>query len=608
MGFDIVIKIGGEGGEGVISTGDFLTEVGARAGYEVVNFKSFPAEIKGGYAQSTVRISEEKRYSTGDGFDIICCFNGEAYEFNKKHLKPGTVLVYDSSDFEPEEHEGVYMYPVPLSDLAKNEVKAYITKNVVALGALSALFDIPVEPIKDAIRSKFLRKGEKVVELNYKALEVGRNYVRENLKKVDPYKFPPPREPKDVVIMEGNQAIAKGAIVAGCKFYSAYPITPATTVGNYIVNDLIKVGGWLYQAEDEIASIAQVVGASFAGVKAMTATSGPGMCLMTEFFTYAGMVELPIVVVDIQRVGPATGMPTKHEDGDLYHVVYGGHGEYPKVVLAPTNVEECFYLTIEAFNLSEKYQMPAFLLSDASLSLRAEAFKRPDVSKIKVENRWVYKKEDDPEGKFIRNGRFLRFALFTEDGITPIGIPGTPDGVHAITGLEHQENSDPRNRPDIRTLQMEKRMKKLQKLLKEDAERFYEFDIVSDEATLGVITWGLTASATKEAVERLRSRGVKVNALYMKMLWPIRKDLIEFFAKKCQRVAIPETNYSGQLAKILKQETGLRAVSFNIYRGEPIIPKEVEEFLNYLLEHPDLKEGRLTARDVFGEERVYGLI
>ena len=608
MGFDLVIKIGGEGGEGVISAGDFLTEAAARAGFEVVNFKSFPAEIKGGYAQSIIRVSEEKKHSTGDGFDILCCFNKEAYDFNKKHLKPGTVLVYDSSDFEPEEHEGVYLYPVPLSRLAKEEMKAYITKNVIALGTLCELFSIPAQSIRDSIKAKFMRKGEQVVEMNYRALECGMNYVKENLKKTDPYTFPPPREPRDVAIMEGNQAVAKGAVVAGCRFYAAYPITPATTVGNYIVEDLIKAGGWLYQAEDEIASLGMALGASFAGVKAMTATSGPGLCLMTEFLSYAGMTELPVVVVDVQRVGPATGMPTKHEQGDLYHAVYGGHGEYPKAVLAPTNVEECFYLTIEAFNLAEKYQIPVFLLSDASLSLRAEAFPTPRVEDIKVENRWIYTREEDPEGRFVRNNRFLRYALFTEDGITPMGTPGDPNAIHAITGLEHQENSDPRNRPDIRTLQMEKRMKKLEKLLREDAERFYEFDTPFEEADIGVITWGLTAAVTKEAVERLRSKGRKVNALYMKLLWPVRADLVEAFASNCKRIAIPETNWSGQLASILKQETHIRPVSFNIYRGEPMIPREVEAFLEFLEENPEITEGRLTAADIFGEEKVYGLI
>ncbi|MFN3813919.1 MAG: 2-oxoacid:acceptor oxidoreductase subunit alpha [Aquificaceae bacterium] len=607
MTFDLTVKVGGEGGEGVISTGDFLTEAAARAGYYVVNFKSFPAEIKGGYAQSTVRISDRKLYTTGDSFDILCCFNGEAYEFNKKHLKPGTVLVYDSSDFEPEDHDGVVVYPVPLSYLAKDVIKAYITKNVIALGVLCELFRIPVQSIKDSIRAKFLRKGEQVVDLNYRAIELGVNYVRENLKKVDGYLFPPPGEPKNVVIMEGNQAVAKGAVVAGCKFYAAYPITPATTVGNYIVEDLIKAGGWLYQAEDEIASLGMALGASFAGVKAMTSTSGPGLCLMTEFLSYAGMTELPVVIVDVQRVGPATGMPTKHEQGDLYHAVYSGHGEIPRAVLAPTDVEESFYLTVEAFNLADKYQIPVIVLTDASLSLRAEAFPTPVVKDIKVIDRWVYKAGEDQEGKFRRAGRFLRYSLSTEDGITPMGIPGDPNAVHAITGLERQENSDPRNRPDIRTWQMEKRFKKVKKLLEEDAERFYETDSPFERADVGVITWGLTASATKEAVERLRSKGKKINALYPKLLWPLKVSIIQDFAKRCERIVVPESNWSGQLATLLKAEASIRPISYCVYRGEPFIPREIEEFIEYVFENPSLEEGVLTPSDLYGE-KAYGLI
>lgn len=605
--WDLTIKIGGEGGEGVISAGDFLTEACARAGYWVVNFKSFPAEIKGGYAQSVVRVSDERLFSTGDSFDVLCCFNGEAYEFNKKHLVGGTVMVYDSSDFEPEDHDGVIMYPVPLSYLARDVMKAYITKNVIALGVLCGLLDVPVEPIKESIKAKFGRKGSQVVDMNLRALELGLDFAKRELTKRDPYRFPPAREPMDVVIMEGNQAIAKGAVVAGCKFYAAYPITPATTVGNYIVEDLIRTGGWLYQAEDEIASLGMALGASFAGVKAMTATSGPGLSLMTEFLSYSGMTELPVVIVDVQRVGPATGMPTKHEQGDLYHAVFGGHGEFPRAVLAPISVEDSFYMTIEAFNLAEKYQIPVILLTDASMSLRTESFPSPRLKDIKIVDRWVYKASEDPEGRFRRAGRFLRYALFTSDGITPMGTPGDPDAIHAVTGLERQENSDPRNRPDVRTWQMEKRFKKLEKLLREDAERFYEIDEPFDKAELGLITWGLTASVTKEAVRRLRNRGVKVNALYIKLLYPLRGDVVERFAERCERVVVPESNWSGQLATLLRAFSHVRPISYCVYRGEPFIPKEIEDLVVYLLENPTLTEGRLTPSHLYGE-KSYGLI
>lgn len=606
MSFDLTIKIGGEGGEGVISAGDFLTEAAARAGYEVVNFKSFPAEIKGGYAHITIRVSDNTLYSVGDGFDIICCFNGESYEYNKKHLLPGRVLVYDSSDFEPQSHEGVITYPIPLSHLAKDVIKAYITKNIVALGALSELFNIDKDSIKESIKLKFKRKGEKIVNLNYEALELGSSYVRENIKKIDGYIFGPKKPKKDVVIMEGNQAVAKGSLAAGCKFFAAYPITPATSVGNYLVEDLIRTGGWLYQAEDEISSLGIAIGASFAGLKAMTATSGPGLSLMSEFIGYAGMTEIPLVIVDVQRVGPATGMPTKHEDGDLYQAVYGTHGEIPKVVLAPINVEDSFYIMVKAFNLSEKYQLPAIVLTDASLSLRTEAFKTPSVKDLKIINRWIYKKEEDKEGRFIRAGRFLRYALFTEDGITPMGIPGDKNAIHAITGLERQENSDPRNRPDIRTYQMNKRMKKLEKLLREDYEDLIEIDAPYNNADIGLITWGLTASAAKEAIYRLRSAGLKINAMYPRILWPIDKDIFESFSKTSKKILIPESNYSGQLASLLRDKTHIRPISFCVYRGEPILPKEIEDFVRFVID-ANIEEARITTEDIYGKKSV-GLI
>jgi 2-oxoglutarate ferredoxin oxidoreductase subunit alpha len=625
--FDLVIKVGGEGGEGVITAGDFLTETAARAGYWAVNYKSYPAEIKGGYAQSTVRVSSERVFSTGDSFDILCAFNGEAVEKNMVFLKRAKdeskpkVLVYDSTDYQPaEELENVIYYPVPLSELAKDVMKAYITKNIIALGVLSELFGIPEQSIKDAIKAKFMRKGEHIVELNYKAFDLGRQYVRENLKKVDPYKFPEPKEPQDVVIMEGNQAVAKGSIAAGVQFYAAYPITPATTVGNHIVTDLIKRGGWLYQAEDEIASLGMALGASFAGKKSMTATSGPGISLMSEFISYAGITELPIVIVDVQRGGPGTGMPTKHEQADLFVCAFGGHGDFPRAILAATTVEDNFYLAVEAFNLAEKYQIPVFLMTDGALAIRSEVFptpkieQRPDgkvvvkghipygVDEIEVLNRWIYNAEEDKEGKFRSpTGRFLRYKTDTPDGITPMGIPGDPNAMHAITGLERTENTDPRFTPEIRVKQMNKRFRKLQTLLREDADRYYkDMRIDSDNADIAIISWGLTASIAREAAQRLREQGYTVNEFYPRLLWPVKAEVFEEFASKAKRVIVPETNYHGQLAFILRATTNLKdLISYVAYRGEAFIPKEIEDFAKMVIEK-DIKKGWFTPSDVYG--------
>ena len=308
---DLIIRIGGEGGEGVISVGDFVTQACAHAGLDVYTFKTFPAEIKGGYAMYQVRASTERLYNQGDTFDVLCAFNGEAYNMNRASLRPGTAIVYDSpSDFTPDIPPGVFAYPIPMTKTAK-DMHNLRAKNMVALGAMSVLFNIPVESLREVIATKFARRGEDVVQGNLTAFERGRELAAA-LDKTDPWTLGTPKGKQDVIVMSGNNAIGLGALIAGLDFFSAYPITPATEVAIYVAKHLPKRGGTLIQAEDEIASISQVLGASYAGKKAMTSTSGPGLSLMSEMLGMAFMSELPCVVVDVQRGGPSTGLPTKH--------------------------------------------------------------------------------------------------------------------------------------------------------------------------------------------------------------------------------------------------------------------------------------------------------
>ncbi len=594
MAFDLTIKYAGEGGEGVISSGDFTMRAAANLGYDVVTFKSFPAEIKGGYALSQVRISDEKILSQGDGFDILVAFNGEAYEVNKPLLRKGNVLIWDGpegGDFEPEieelEEKGVILYAVPMSKLAKEEVGAYITKNVIAMASVFTLFDFPIEVLKEEIVKKFSRKGEDVVNLNFKAIEVAQKYIKENIKKIDPYKLPGPKPKKDVIIVEGNEAIALGAAAAGVKVFAAYPITPATTVGNYLAPIILKTGGYVYQAEDEISSMAIVVGASFAGVKAMTATSGPGVSLMQELIGLASMTETPAVIVDVQRGGPSTGMPTKHDQADLFAAALGGHGDDQRVVIAPTNVEENFHLTIEAFNLAERYQLPVLFLTDASLSLRAEAIPTPNIKEIQsklIERPTLKKGEVNPED--IQN--IYRYQI-TEDGLSPFLAPGESPKPYTATGLEHGENSYPRTTPKERTEMMDKRFRKIQNI-EDENPHLIEWDLgdlqEGEKADIAIITWGLTASIAKEAIQRLRKKGIKVAALYPKLVYPVPKKAIEKVASMADIVLVPEANYMGHLAKFIRMFTDVppsKIVQFNIYRGEPFIPKEIEEKVEELL-------------------------
>lgn len=592
--FDLTVKYAGEGGEGVISSGDFTMKAAARLGYEVVTFKSFPAEIKGGYALSQVRMSNEKILSQGDGFNVLVAFNGEAYEINKNLLKPGTVLIWDGpegGDFQAEveelEKKGVYTYAVPMSKLAREEVGDYITKNVVAMAATFELLGMPIEALKEEIVSKFSKKGEDVVNLNFKAIEVAQKYIRENIKKVDPYKVPGPLPKKDVIIIEGNEAIALGAAVAGCKVFAAYPITPATTVGNYLAPIILKTGGYVYQAEDEISSMAIVIGASFAGVKAMTATSGPGISLMQELLGLASMTETPCVVVDVQRGGPSTGMPTKHDQADLFAAALGGHGDGQRIVIAPTNVEENFYLTVEAFNLAERYQLPVLFLTDASLSLRTEAIPTPNIKEIqsKLINRPIIRKgEVSPES--IAN--LYRYTV-TDTGISPFFVPAESPKAYTATGLEHGENSYPRTSPNERVKMMDKRFRKIANV-EDENPHLIEWDLgdlkEGEKADIAIITWGLTASITKEAVIRLRNAGIKVAALYPKLIYPLPAKAIEKVADMADIVLVPEANYIGHLARFIRMFSKVPAdkiVQYNIYRGEPFIPAEIEAKVKELL-------------------------
>ena len=571
MAKDIVIRIGGEGGEGVISAGDMLAQASARAGLEVLTFKTFPAEIKGGYAMYQLRVSPEKVLSHVDIFNVFVAFNREAYEINKGLLTPGTVLVYDGpgGDFEPEPLQGVVQYPVPMTRISKIELSNLISKNMVALGAVMQLFSFPIESLKYLIRTKFRKKGEDVVEMNIKALEAGAEYVRSNIKKVDSFYVQTAQPEKDVIMLSGNDAIGLGALVAGCRFFSCYPITPATDIANWLSKHLPKANGVVVQAEDEIASLGQVIGASYAGVKAMTGTSGPGLDLMVELLGFASMAELPIVIADVQRGGPSTGLPTKSEQSDLFLAAMGGHGDFPRIVLAAASVEDCFYLTVEAFNLAERYQIPVILLSDAALAFRTEKITRPDISKIKVINREIYS----------GNGGYQRYAV-TETGVSPVSIPGQEGGRYIATGLEHSETAAPKYSPDYHTKMTEKRFKKIANIEDEFPAPESEGD---EKGDIGIISWGLTQCAVREAIKACADKGLKVRALYPKLIFPVPVNAIRRFASTVKKVLIPELNYQGQLAILVASYAGIDSIRYNIYGGFPFTPdqmrKKIEEII-----------------------------
>ncbi|MBF0622531.1 MAG: 2-oxoacid:acceptor oxidoreductase subunit alpha [Magnetococcales bacterium] len=556
---DLIIRVAGEGGEGIISSGDFIASACARAGLEVYTFKTFPAEIKGGYAMYQVRASADKVWNQGDTFDVFCAFNGEAYELNKHLLTPGTAIVYDypGGDFEPEIPEGVAGYPIPMSATAK-ELGSYRAKNMVALGALSVLFNIVEETLIRVLTDKFAKKGEKVLSINLAAFEKGKELAAA-LEKKDEWALAEAQDPKDVIIIAGNDAVGLGAILGELDFFSAYPITPATEVAKYVSIHIPKIGGTLVQAEDEIASISQVLGASYAGAKSMTATSGPGLALMSEMLGMAAMSETPLMLVDVQRGGPSTGLPTKHEQSDLFLAIHGVHGDAPRVVLSVEHVQDCVEMTIEALNLAEEYQTPVILLSDGSLAFSTQTIPTPKPGSYKIVDRKLW------DGQ----GTYKRYQL-TDDLISPMANPGTPGAMHISTGLEHGEDGAPKYAPENHELMHRKRFDKIKPIV--DRYPPAELDGVEGEADIGIITWGSTIGVVREGVARLVEQGYKVKAMYPKLMWPMPVDQYEAFNSTCKQILVPEVNFQGQLSHFLRAETSLKPIPYTICGGLPFTP------------------------------------
>jgi len=566
---DLVIRIAGEAGEGVLITGQMVTQATARAGYHVLTDSVPPAEIKGGYSFYQIRLGEMRLRSRGDSVDVLLAFNQEAYDNSIDYLRNDGILIYDSAELSPPESDRVRSYAVPLTDIAKNEVELALAKNMVAVGVVAGLFGLDAEHVRRLLReSKLAKKGEEILNKNLKAVDLGYAYVREKVAERNTLEVRPSNL-EGRIVMSGNQAVALGALVAGCRRYAGYPITPATDIMEFLADELPKLAGAVVQAEDEIAAIGMVLGASYAGQKAMTATSGPGLSLMTEMLGLASMAEIPAVVIDCQRAGPSTGMPTRHEQGDLNLAVYGAHGEVQRAVLAPTSVMDCFTITVDAFNLAEEFQIPVLVMQDTVLAVRTESIPRPDPS-LKVVNRRTFAYQASPNGPGYDAAsgpeRYLRYQI-TNDGVSPMAIPGTPGGAYVATGLEHTQaantSSDARNHSAM----TEKRFRKLDGVVQK-APAANEYGDPSAE--IGFLTWGSTLGVVAEAIDRLKADGIKAHALAPRLVWPLPTHQIDPFLKGKKVVYVPEVNYTGQFAQLLKtQYQDVEFTRINVYGGQP---------------------------------------
>jgi len=560
---DLNWAIGGEAGDGIDSTGKIFAQALSRAGRHVFTSKDFASRIRGGYTAYKIRSSTDRVESVVDRLDILVALTERTIDENLDELHEGSVIIYDGERTEMQDvevPEGMIGLDVPLQRLAE-EAGGAIMQNIVALGAACEVTNFPIENLDSALEKKFGSKGESIVENNKEAARKGQEFVTDEYDHSFDYDLD--CTDNDYVLLNGDEAIGMGAIAAGCRFYAGYPITPATDVMEYLTGRIDQFGGEVVQAEDELSAINMALGAARAGARSMTATSGPGIDLMTETFGLIAQSETPLVICDVMRSGPSTGMPTKQEQGDLNMALYGGHGEIPRFVVAPTNIAECFHKTVEAFNLAEKYQTPVFLVSDLSMAVTEQTFEPDEFDMDAVEiDRGKVVDEDEVEAWTDEQDRFQPH-FSTADGISPRAFPGTDGAAHMSTGLEHNALGRRTEDTEIRVEQVDKRNRKVETAREREDWDVREFG--DPDADNLVISWGSNEGALREALEFLDDEDVDVRFLSVPYIFP-RPDLTEDI-EAAEEIVVVECNETGQFANVLERDALTRLKRINKYNG-----------------------------------------
>ncbi|WP_251330023.1 2-oxoacid:acceptor oxidoreductase subunit alpha [Haloplanus pelagicus] len=573
MPADFNWAIGGEAGDGIDSTGKIFAQALSRAGRHVFTSKDFASRIRGGYTAYKVRTSVDQVQSVVDRLDVLIALTQRTIDENLDELHEGSVIIYDGERTTMQDVEipdGMIGLDVPLKSLAEDAGGA-IMRNVVALGAACAVSKFPIENLDSALEKRFGDKGSAIVENNMTAARKGREYVLEEYD--EEFGFDLECTDENYVLLNGDEAIGMGAIAAGCRFYAGYPITPATDVMEYLTGRIEQYGGHVVQAEDELSAINMALGAARSGARSMTATSGPGIDLMTETFGLVATSETPLVICNVMRSGPSTGMPTKQEQGDLNAMLYGGHGEVPRFVVAPTTIAECFHKTIEAFNLAEKYQIPVYLTADLSLAVTEQTYppEEFDMDDVEIDRGKVVDEETVGEWQ-DEQGRFQPHAL-TDDGISPRTFPGTEGGVHMSTGLEHDELGRRTEDTEMRVQQVDKRSRKVETA--REREPFEPREFGDADAETLVVSWGSNEGALIEAKAFLDEEGIDARFLSVPYIFP-RPDLTEA-VERAEEVIVVECNATGQFADLIEHDTLTRVTRVNKYDGVRFKADELAE-------------------------------
>jgi 2-oxoglutarate ferredoxin oxidoreductase subunit alpha len=542
---DYTIKIGGEAGQGIQTIGDTLARVFSRIGFHVFSHQDYESRIRGGHNFYQIRLSDRPISASRDNVDIIVALDRESITQHERELKENGRIIYDSSSLKVKYDKSSFL-DVPFTELAVKSGGERIMANTVATGAVLGMLGLELTQFLDIITDTFRRKGDVVIQANKNAAHAGYDFAIKNCTKCS-FSVSPGEQPR--LLIGGVESIALGAVASGCRFYAAYPMTPSTGIMNYLATKEKEYGIVVEQAEDEIAAINMSLGASFAGVRAMTGTSGGGFALMVEGVSLAGMTETPIVIALGQRPGPATGFPTRTEQGELQFVLSAGHGEFPRVIFAPGSPRQAFYLTNKAFDLAEKYQIPAFILFDTYLSDSQWTFDGLDVSQVRYVD---YRLRGDAFKKFPE---YKRYA-FTESGVTPLGVPGDAGHLVVIDSDEHDEEGHIVEDAATRVKMVQKRLfNKLPLIKSEVAPPFVYGDHKPQVVIAG---WGSTYGVMKEAVDAL-SKSQRIAMLHFSELFPFpnrsKFDYLRFLRYAKQTICI-ENNATGQFARLMRAETG----------------------------------------------------
>ena len=554
---DFVVRFAGEGGQGVVTSAEGFAQANAQVGYHVQTFSTFPSQIRGGPTWTQTRISTQPVLSSGDELDVLVAFNEYAYETHRAEVAETGVIIYNSEEFELEP-DGK-SFGMRFDELARSTGNTRAA-NMVVMGALAYLVGIPQQILEDFVTKRFTRgrpNDQQIIESNHVALGLGRAEAEKSGFSLGELADSIPPEGEQVLI-NGNVALGLGSMVAGVDVYVGYPISPATSLLVWMEGNLPASGKFAYQATSEIESITSIVGAGFAGKKAMTATAGPGFSLMSEGLGLAWMAEIPVVVADIQRGGPSTGLPTKTEQSDLMTAMYPGHGDMRLPVIAPGTVEECFYAAIHAFNWAERYQGPVVILSEHMLSERNQNIPKPDLSKLAVEGRKTY----------MGTNGYHRYESWE---LSPMPIPGGP-GAYVANGSEHDGMGDTTHRPERHIQMTTRRFSKLELL----NDGTYESE--KTDASVAVMPWGGSKGPSLGAWRELTAAGADLGWYYTMYLNPLPDKLVEELRTK-DLVIVPELNFMGQFSSHLRS-LGINAESITQITGLPFKVKDLIQVIS----------------------------